>query len=540
VLARGAVEGRLFHRGAVSALLPEDERDGLPGRLLRLARKAFVRPDEALFPGDDAFRFVHALVRDAAYEAAPKELRAELHEGFATWLEARAPDQDEVIGFHLEQSYRCRTALGEPTDGVQTRAGEHLAAAGERAFKRGDFRGAANLLGRAHELLSSRARGPELVSRLAEAFIEGGRLEEARSLLEDSIAEARRAGAEAPALRHEIELDLLSIQLQSDWSADEALALVERAMPILEAADDSLGLYRAWDAIRTVGWMRGRLKDAIAAAGNALYYAEQVGDANLIANALTGRLAPTWFGDTPLSVIIPEHIRQLEWARAVGQRALEGSMLWVMGRIHFEQGRPDEGAPLMEEGLAIVDSMGLVIHASGLRSQFSPADLACHPQRVEENVRASYELLKSLNETGFLSTQAAALASLLARRNELDEAERLTHESELLGSGDDVTTQAGWRSARARVLGRRGSFPEAEALANEALAIAASSEYTAVHAEAHLALADVLCHAGRTSEAVAATEEALKIFEQKEMTAAADAIREELTALQSAAGSPSQ
>jgi predicted ATPase len=83
VLLRGAVEGRLFHRGAVSALLPDHEQDGVPSRLLALTRKAFVRPDESLFTGDDAFRFAHALVREAAYEAAPKELRVDLHERFA-------------------------------------------------------------------------------------------------------------------------------------------------------------------------------------------------------------------------------------------------------------------------------------------------------------------------------------------------------------------------------------------------------------------------------------------------------------------------
>ena len=186
----------------------------------------------------------------------------------------------------------------------------------------------------------------------------------------------------------------------------------------------------------------------------------------------------------------------------------------------------------MQEGLAIVDSLGLVIHASGLRSQFSPADLASDPERVEESVRASYELLKSLNETGFLSTQAAALAMLLAKRDELDEAERLTRESELLGSADDVTTQAGWRSARARVFARRGSLAEADVLANEALSIATKSEYAAVRAEAHLALADVLSRAGKITQAIAATEEALRIFEHKEMTAASDAIAKELTELQ--------
>src|SRR5215211_1937529 len=80
VLERAAVEGRHFHRGAVFALLPESERDALQRHLIALVRKELIRPDRALFPGDDAFRFAHILIRDAAYEATAKELRAELHE----------------------------------------------------------------------------------------------------------------------------------------------------------------------------------------------------------------------------------------------------------------------------------------------------------------------------------------------------------------------------------------------------------------------------------------------------------------------------
>ena len=74
VIQRASVEGRLFHRGAVSALL--EDGAGLGGTLLALARKEFVRPDRSLFPGDDGFRFNHVLIRDVAYgsmsEGAPR------------------------------------------------------------------------------------------------------------------------------------------------------------------------------------------------------------------------------------------------------------------------------------------------------------------------------------------------------------------------------------------------------------------------------------------------------------------------------------
>ncbi len=112
-LERGAVEGQVFHRSAVAALAPDDP--DVPSRLLGLVRKELVRPSAGTLPGDDAFRFRHLLIRDAAYDALPKAARAELHERFATWLERRAPDLvelDEILGYHLEQAARYRAELG--------------------------------------------------------------------------------------------------------------------------------------------------------------------------------------------------------------------------------------------------------------------------------------------------------------------------------------------------------------------------------------------------------------------------------------------
>ncbi len=88
VLQRGSVEGRLFHRGGVGALLDDDV--GLGGTLLALVRKEFVRPDRSLYPGDDGFRFNHVLIRDVAYASMPKELRSRLHSHLADWLYGHA------------------------------------------------------------------------------------------------------------------------------------------------------------------------------------------------------------------------------------------------------------------------------------------------------------------------------------------------------------------------------------------------------------------------------------------------------------------
>ena len=81
---------------------PDDP--SIPAQLMGLVRKELVRPTAATLPEDDAFRFRHLLIRDAAYDALPKATRADLHERFARWLEEHGPELvelDEILGYHL-------------------------------------------------------------------------------------------------------------------------------------------------------------------------------------------------------------------------------------------------------------------------------------------------------------------------------------------------------------------------------------------------------------------------------------------------------
>ena len=150
VLERGAVEGEVFHRGAVQALLP-DETQVTP-HLAALVRKELIRPDKPQLAGEDGFRFRHLLLRDAAYEALPKAVRSELHERFATWLEQRGAELvelDELLGYHLEQACRYHAELGRCA-GTRSRS----RGPGGRAAR---FRRAARVRARRHESAAQRA-----------------------------------------------------------------------------------------------------------------------------------------------------------------------------------------------------------------------------------------------------------------------------------------------------------------------------------------------------------------------------------------------
>ena len=109
-LERGSIEGQVFHRGAVAALAPDDP--DVSSLLLGLVRKELVRPSPSTLPGDDAYRFRHLLIRDAAYDALPKAERAALHERFALWPRSMPSlvELDEILGYHLEQAAQYRAS----------------------------------------------------------------------------------------------------------------------------------------------------------------------------------------------------------------------------------------------------------------------------------------------------------------------------------------------------------------------------------------------------------------------------------------------
>ena len=86
VVESAAIQGQEFHRDALAALLPSPLADRLASTLQSLVRKDLIRPIE-----EEAFQFKHLLLRDAAYDALPKEQRAVLHERFADWLEGNVP-----------------------------------------------------------------------------------------------------------------------------------------------------------------------------------------------------------------------------------------------------------------------------------------------------------------------------------------------------------------------------------------------------------------------------------------------------------------
>jgi len=104
LLQTAAVHGKVFWSDALaSAAGIESWR--LTELLHSLERKEFVRREHrSAVAGASQHAFVHALVRDAAYNQLPRAARAERHLAAAEWIESlpedRAEDRAETLAHH--------------------------------------------------------------------------------------------------------------------------------------------------------------------------------------------------------------------------------------------------------------------------------------------------------------------------------------------------------------------------------------------------------------------------------------------------------
>src|SRR5436190_12223662 len=279
VLESAAVAGKHFVRSALRRLLGESDDALVDKSLLSLARKDLLtaRPGR-----EDAYRFRHVLIRDAAYAGIPKELRARLHERYADWAAntraGKAGDVDEIVGYHLEQAVRYRQQLGPlDDDGVALgrRAAEILGAAGRRAFARDDVPAAVNLLDRALALATNEDPARlELMRQLSTSLWSLGEVARAEALLKGLIDAAGAAG--------DRRYELYGALQQMSWrfSRDEAgwaemASVAEEARTAFEEAGDDFGLAQAWRHLASTLHARCRFGEAADAAERALEHARR-------------------------------------------------------------------------------------------------------------------------------------------------------------------------------------------------------------------------------------------------------------------------
>ena len=545
VLERASVIGRVFDRAALVELMGDGEGTGdgehttaggagLAARLADLVHRELIRPDRTVRLGDDAYRFRHQLVRDAAYDGLSKDRRAELHLRFGSWLELatgeRLVEIQEIVGFHFEQAHRYRREIGlvgEAYRDAAVRGGGHLGAAGRRALGRGDLPAAVGLLDRAAALLPEGSPGRAgILAALGSALTEQGEFARAAAV----FAGASEAAAEAGDAEQELHTSLTRLHLffftDPNGVAEATQREVERLIPLFTARGDELGLAKARRRLAMVYRTRRDIRGMETELGRAIAHARAAGDAREEARSLGLLASAAFLGPTPAAEGI-ERCHRIR-AEAGGNSIVDRAVLVALAGLEAMQGAFAAALGHLDEHERLCRELGLRLDAAEGRIQRGFVELSAKDAAAAAHALGTAVAdLQAMGERANLAMAAALLGGAQGLLGRPDEALAATRLAEAMAAPDDLGAQVLWRVARADVL--RGDAPdEARRLAEEAVRLAGQTDSYELRGEAQRALADVEDRRAEPAAARAAREQAFRAFERKGDVVSAARIREQL------------
>jgi class 3 adenylate cyclase len=474
VLERASVIGRSFPLEAVLELMPPAEREQAQACVFELVRRGLVRPDVRI-PGD-GFRFEHALIREAVYEAMPKAVRADLHETVAAQLD----DVDAapaVVGYHLEQTCLLRRELGLRDPELAKRAGRLLQLAAEETLSRTDAPATISLLERARALLPDDDRElPAVLTGLGSARLNGGDLPGAESALFAAVDAAVALDQRAAELHARIELQFVRAFAQNT-PVDESVELATEAIAELEPLGDELALARAW-WLRSSGDLAAcRWRERGEAIERALEHARRARAGSEMVGTLAGLYAQALLhGPTPVDEAIA---RLAQMHDELGlDPPLRSSTNTSLAGLLAMRGDFEQARRMCRDAAATYEEFGLRFRRATQAFVAAQIELlAGNPAAAERELRASTTAFEEIGAATSALTHRALLADVLARLGRCEEAEDLVRRVAAKESAHDLIAHVLWRSALARVRVQQGAAQEAVELAGEARRLLADAEF---------------------------------------------------------------
>ncbi len=519
-LESAAVVGRIFYRDVLERLT--DDPAAIDPSLETLMRKQMIEPSQSDIAGQEAFGFVHALVRDTAYQGIPKGRRAVLHERVAEWIQqtagARVREYQEILAYHLEQAALLGLALGSADDATRdlaSRAADLLSETGERAWTRGDAYGAANLLRRAISLLPAEdARMPELLLTLSGALGETESLSRESELLEQ--ARERAAALNDPGLQARIHVRQIMHRLSADPDASihDAAREADVAIRTFEELQDASGSAAAWRLRHYLAHLRYQHAESVEALLRAREYARAAGDRGGAIGDLSATCGPMLYGPMPVREAIRRSEDILEQVK--GWQRDESFVLGFLGIMHAMDGRADYARELVARAGAIALDLGMQLTSTATRSYWLAIleTLSGDHVAAERELRSGYEVLEEMGETDFASTLAARLAHALSALGRYHEASRFVSISRQTATSGDIVSQVILRGAEGKIWANAGNHGKARSIIQEAIALAAQSDALNMQADILIDLSEVQ-RAAQDDRASRSVREALDLYEEK-------------------------
>ncbi len=490
--------------------------------LQALVRRDMIQPDASDLPGEDAFRFLHVLVHDAAYRAIGKEARADLHRRVADWLEVRAggrlPEFDEIIGYHLEQAARAVLGLGfldEAARTIRDRAVEQLAVVGHRALARGDMPAASSLLGRAAAIAPPGAQRARLLVDLGFAQVQTGELTAADEALAKAMEVAAAAESRDLVEEARIEREFLRAQTQPEGWAENAAIVADAALAVFEESGDELGQARAWRLRAEISWVTCQFGENAQQLERALDHATHAGERREVDENMAFLASCLVFGPTPVDEAIAR-IDEMQ-TQAAGRLRLEASLLAWSGYLRAMRGEIDEGRRRYRRSRQTLEDLGMrfaVAHGSVVAAgiELLAGDPAAAEAAAARGIRRAPtewapRPLRPRSPPGWPTSWPINNAGT-KRLPWLGPAKAWRRRTTSL-------VKSIWRGACARGLAATGEIEQAQVLADEAMVLARAADDPRMLAQALVALSMARLAAHREQEATAALLEAREVYTSK-------------------------
>jgi tetratricopeptide (TPR) repeat protein len=489
IVGCAAVIGTVFYAEAVAAVtgtpLPEVQR--LLGQLIR---KELLRVAVTDLPGLSAYKFLHVLVRDAAYDGLAKASRAAWHERLADWLSSLGSDAvpDEIVGHHLASAWEYRAQLGPSTGQARElaiRAAQKLAAAGRR-LELSDVAAAASLLQRAVSMLEpGDPDRVECLLSLAAQRLELGEIDHAQEALRTAMG-----GADP---RQAVLAEVLMCRpstITTDSRVDDYEEVVLNAVRRFREWDDDRGLAQAYLAQADLALVRGHQSRSAELLELALAHGEAAGDAGCIARARSLLGITLLFGCTPAEEVIASLGQMV--ASSGNDPRVRAEAEQVTCVMHAMCGRFDQARAIGADARQHLAEVGHGLFLANLaQSTGHVEELAGDLDTAEREYERSTADLEAVGESSYLSTVAGLHARLLARRGQRAQAQVALDLARRHGSPDDVATQSLVGQTEGLLAAAAGEAERARAAIADALQQEPDNESPDSVGETYVTAADV-------------------------------------------------
>ena len=258
------------------------------------------------------------------------------------------------------------------------------------------------------------------------------------------------------------------------------MEVAERAIPVFEEQGDDVGLSRAWRLVGQAHYLDRRGAGCAEATERALRHAQRADDRfEEVENV-------EWLGVALVLGPTPAPTASRPAATAAERRwtsRRRGQPSWHPRVSRRDSGSERRGRDLLaraEQIAASPDAWTSLVPATSPGGPYRGSE----PNIAEQTLRPDYERLKRIGEKTHFSSFASGLARVLYAQGRYHEAAELAKETSLALRPNDVHSQIVWKGTSATILARRGELADAERLAREAVAFAQTSDFLTSHAGA--------------------------------------------------------